>query len=74
MPAPMMACSRVWRTPTDRRLFPVLLAFASLFVLAGAAQARTETIRWSQSNMNNVSGWKIYVGTASQDYSASSTR
>jgi hypothetical protein len=50
------------------RLVTLAVAIASLFLLAGVAQARTETIRWSQANMANVTGWKIYVGSASRAY------
>jgi hypothetical protein len=45
-----------------------MLAAAGLLVLAGAAQARTETIQWTQANATSLAGWKIYLGTASRIY------
>jgi hypothetical protein len=62
-------CRNASKLLARRRLFILSLSIASLFVLAGAAQARTETISWSQPNMSNVTGWKIYFGSSSRNYS-----
>lgn len=40
-------------------------AFAALLIgLAGAAQARTELLRWNHPDASTVAGFKVYVGNA----------
>lgn len=48
----------------QRRATTLLLALVGVVLMAGAAQARSETVEWSQGNMTNVVGWKLYVGSS----------
>lgn len=55
-------------TSRIRRLLPAGLALLAGLTLAAAAQARTETLRWTHPDANNVAGYKVYFGTASGKY------
>lgn len=37
-------------------------------LLASSAQARVETVRWTQGDLTDIVGWKIYVGLSSRNY------
>ena len=57
---------------TDRRrittLLRVMLLGALLAGLPAVARARTETLRWTHSGSEGVSGFKIYVGATARTY------
>jgi hypothetical protein len=49
------------------RFRPLLggLALLTSLALAAAAEARTETLRWTHPNAAGVAGYKVYYGSAS---------
>lgn len=52
-----------------RRTTRGLLILAGALLLAGAAQARTELLRWQHANPAEVARFTVHVGSSSGNYS-----
>ncbi len=60
----------LFASPIQRLLIRCVIIASACAILGfpGAASARTETLRWQQTDMTNVAGFNVYVGTSPGNY------
>lgn len=56
------------RASRGRQLLRAACAAIALLLPAGAAQARSELLRWQHPNPSTVAGFKVHVGSSSGSY------